>query len=115
MDPRESLFDCLGLFGDDVEDFMEAYASKFHVDMSSYLWYFHTGEEGQNFGSILFKPPYSRVLEIPVTIEMLALSANSKRWIVDYPPHTLPKRRYDLWVNLALVLAVLLFFIIALI
>jgi len=115
IDPQESLFESLGLFGDDVDDFMEAYASKFHVDMSSYLWYFHTGEEGLNFGSFFFKPPYSRVAEIPVTIEMLSLSANSKRWIVDYPPHNLPKRRYDLLVNLALVMAVALFFILALI
>lgn len=40
-----SLQDDLRMYGADVQEFMEEYAKTFGVDMSSYLWYFHTGDE----------------------------------------------------------------------
>ena len=101
----------IGVFGDDMQDLLEAYAERFDVDMTSYLWYFHTGEEGVNLGGLFFKPPYCRVKRIPVTLAVLLRSARTGVWSVDYPYHFLPSRRLDMLVNqviTAIVFAVIL-------
>jgi hypothetical protein len=79
---------------------IEKYAKKYNVDMSAYLWYFHTDEEGFNsIGGQFFKPPYERVTRIPVTPQMLADFIVTKKWKVDYPAHEIPKHRTDLIIN----------------
>ncbi|MEZ0540774.1 DUF1493 family protein [Fibrella arboris] len=93
----------LGCTGDDFHGLMQDYSSVFQVDMSSYLWYFHTGEEGQNFGAAFFKSPPSRVDHIAVTPQLLVDVANKGHWDISYPPHKMPKRRYDILVNQLLV------------
>ncbi len=97
---------------------MENYQKKFDVDMSEYLWYFHTEEEGQNFGAIFFKPPYMRVGRIPITPKILTKFAKSKKWSIDYPDHKLPKKRYDIKINffltILIVLAIISYFIFSL-
>jgi hypothetical protein len=94
------IFRDIGLDGDDFQEMMDEYSRKFNVDITSYLWYFHGNEEGGNsLGSIFFKPPYERVERILLTPKMLADFANEGVWKIDYPEHTLPKRRYDLMVN----------------
>jgi hypothetical protein len=40
----------IGLSGDDFHEFIDRFALKFNVDMSAYLWYFHTNEEGISIG-----------------------------------------------------------------
>jgi len=88
------------LYGDDIDELLEDFVTRFDVDMSGYLWYFHTGEEGgPSLGSLLFKPPHQRVEEIPITVAMLRDAANSGRWAVDYPDHEAPGVRYDLWID----------------
>ncbi len=87
--------------GDDAFNFMEEYSKKFGVNLDSYRWYFHHGEEGFNIGAIFFKPPYARVKSIPMTMEMLISSATEGRWMLKYPDHTLPDKRTDLSINLA--------------
>ena len=89
----------LGVVGDDFHDMIELYAKQYNVDMTKYLWYFHTDEEGQNFGGSFSRPPNERVKRIPVTPNMLTEFANKGVWEIDYPEHTLPKRRYDLIIN----------------
>jgi hypothetical protein len=89
----------LGCVGDDFHELMEVYAKTFHVDLTDYLWYFHTNEEGWSLGALFFKPPYSRVKRIPVTARMLLNFANSGKWAVKYPNHRLPKKRYDILIN----------------
>ncbi len=89
----------LGAFGDEVHSFMEDYFDAFEVDPKGYLWYFHTGEEGISPGSLVFKAPQERVEQIPLTVGMLRDAANAGRWLVEYPEHDYPKRRYDLWLN----------------
>lgn len=98
------LFGEANIRGDDFHDLLEKYSVQFHVDMSAYLWYFHADEEGQNFGSNFFKPPYKLHKRIPVTPKMLTEFANSGYWFIPYPEHVLPKRRYDLFLNLMLLL-----------
>jgi hypothetical protein len=103
----------LGCTGDDFSELMEKYAEKYKVDMSSYLWYFHHHEEGNSFGSNLFRAPNEMVEHIAVTPKLLHDFAQKGKWDVDYPEHTLPKRRYDLIVNqvfFLIVLGILIYF-----
>lgn len=76
--------------------------------MDSYLWYFHTRGEGWNIGSIFFKPPNKRVEQITITPSMLTKFAESGVWDVDYPNHSVPKRRYDLIINQVIVIIIVL-------
>lgn len=101
----------LGCYGDDFDELMVEYSKMFNVDMTSYLWYFHTKEEGNSFGGVFLKPPNERVKRIPVTPTVLVDSANAGKWIISYPEHTLPKKRYDLTINFLLVIAFFSFWI----
>jgi len=109
--PETDIFSELRCTGDDFHELIEKYVKKYSVDMSSYLWYFHADEEGQNFGSVFFRPPYERVKRIPVTPQMLADFVNEGKWNINYPSHKLPKRRIDIFINLVLFLVVLFFLI----
>ena len=99
----------LGCGGDDFHELMELYAAKFGVDMSTYLWYFHTDEEGGLFsiGGAFFKPPYERVQRIPISPKLLLEAANIGHWHLPYPEHTLPKRRWDMLINQVVIITVL--------
>lgn len=98
------IFAHLGVCGDDFHELIEEYARRFQVDMTSYLWYFHADEEGQNIGGLFFKPPYARVERLPVTPDLLKTFANTRKWGLDYPEHQVPKKRYDLIFNQVMVL-----------
>lgn len=101
----------LGVYGDDLDELLEEYAERFHVDLSTYRWYFHTREEGWNLGGIFFRSPDRRVPRIPITVAMLRDFASAGVWSVDYPAHELPRRRYDLLTNRS---CVVLFLVVAL-
>jgi len=94
-----SLQEDVGLFADDLGEFMDAFAKRFEVDLSSFLWYFHTGEEGPSLGGVFFAPPQDRVTRIPITLRMLREAAELGNWTVAYPQHSLPARRYDILIN----------------
>jgi hypothetical protein len=102
---KSDLVDDCRLDGDDFEEFMGQFGTAFDVDLSSYLWYFHHGEE-PHFGAlfqIFFPAPDRRVTRIPISPKILLDSANAGHWVLEYPPHVLPKRRYDViaaWVFL---------------
>jgi len=106
------IYDDLSCVGDDFHELIENYSAKFNVTMDGYLWYFHSDEEGQNFGALFFKPPYQRVQRIPVTPKMLLDFANKGYWDITYPEHRLPKWRYDIIIGLLLlvVLPILLYY-----
>jgi flavin-dependent dehydrogenase len=103
-DPNIDIFKDLGIVGDDFHEMIEKYAWKYKIDMSGYIWYFHSNEEGHSLGGQFFKPPYQRVDRIPVTPQMLADFIVTKKWMVDYPPHEIPKRRIDLTINKIIVI-----------
>jgi len=108
--PDSDIFDDFGCVGDDFHELIEDYRNTFKVDMSDYLWYFHGDEEGNNFFAMhLVDPPYKRVKRIPVTPTMLLDYANTGKWSIDYPEHTLPKRRYDLIFNQILIVGLILY------
>jgi hypothetical protein len=101
-----SLQDDIGLYGDDIDDLMLEYSTRFGVDLTDYLWYFHTGEEGWNIGGLFFAPPNARVREIPITVGMLHRFATQGRWAIEYPKHDLPRWRLDILINLVVVILV---------
>jgi hypothetical protein len=61
---QTTLYDDLGVYGDDMTDLLAEYSKRFQVDMSKYLWYFHNREEGWSFGGAFFLPPNERVKQI---------------------------------------------------
>jgi Protein of unknown function (DUF1493) len=97
----------IGLSGYDMDTFLTAYAKRFGVDLSGYLWYFHTEEEGLNLGGLFFPPPNARVREIPITVGMLHGFAQLSRWAVEYPQHELPLSRWDIRLNQLFVVGIL--------
>lgn len=106
---QTDIFFDLGVTGDDFHEMIEKYQKTFNVDMTTYLWYFHADEEGQSIGGGFFKAPYERVKRIPITPKMLLDFANKGKWTIEYPEHTLPKRRYDLIINTVLVFGFFIF------
>ena len=111
--PDIDIFDELGIVGDDFHELIEDYYKRFNVDMSNYLWYFHTDEEGSlhSIGSWIIKPPNRRVKRIPITPSILLEFANKGTWNIEYPSHKLPKYRYDMFINYGILLLCLFFLI----
>jgi len=101
----------LGVDGDDFDDLIADFSKKFNVDISSCLWYFHCGEEGNSIGGAFFKSPDRRVNHIPVTPLMLHAFVQKGKWDIQYPDHKLPKRRFDLHINLLLIVVFVVFLI----
>lgn len=102
VNPNSDIENDLGCYGDDFHELIDEYSKKFHVDMTSYLWYFHTSEKGNSIGGSFFKAPYERVNRIHVTPNLLLDFANKGKWDLQYPEHSIPKRRYDLLINIIL-------------
>jgi hypothetical protein len=107
----------IGVYGDDMYEFMAAYAKRFAVDLSGYLWYFHTGDEGwPNIGSMFFPSPHSLVSEIPITVSMLHDFAERGKWAVEYPHHKLPRSTVSRWdLRLNVLFAVGLIFLVVMV
>ena len=103
----------LGCTGDDFHELINEYSDKFNVNMESYLWYFHTYDEGHSnsIGRVFFKTPYERVKHIAVTPNVLLESARTGKWTIEYPEHKLPKRRYDILINEVVVVLFIIFII----
>jgi hypothetical protein len=97
----------LGVYGDDFDRLLLAWAERFEADLSAYLPYFHTPEEGLNPGAWFFPPPHTRVREIPITVGMLREFAERGRWGVAYPEHYRPRVRWDVWVSWGIAAAIL--------
>ncbi len=103
LTPDVDLRDDLGIDGDDYFELAQQFERKYEVDMSSYHWYSHHGEEGFNIGSIIFRPPHQMVNHIPVTTKVLLQAANTKVRPIKYPKHHIPRVRHDFKVNLIIV------------
>ena len=109
LNPNDDLLNDQGVSGDDFHEMIDEYAKTFKVNMTGYLWYFHANEEGgwNSIGSAFFDPPYKRVSRIPITPALLLDIANKGHWDIQYPPHKLPRRRWDLLINQVLFAAVI--------
>jgi Protein of unknown function (DUF1493). len=111
LKPGDDLMNDHGVCGDDFDELIDGYAKAFNVDISGYLWYFHTDEEGSwnSIGGSLFKPPNERVPHIPLTPALLLEMANKGYWDVQYPHHKLPKFRWDIIMNLVLLVSAIVY------
>ena len=100
INPESDIYNDLEVGGDDFFEMMAEYSKKYDVNLSEYLWYFHSDEEGIfSLGALFFAPPYKRVKRIAVTPLMLTEFANSKKWGITYPKHSINSRRIDLLIN----------------
>jgi hypothetical protein len=116
ISPDSEICDGIGITGDDFHEMIDAYSKQFNVDISQYLWYFHTEDEGSfSIGGLLFTPPFKRVKRIRVTVKNLLDFANCGKWKIEYPDHKLPKRRYDLIFNLLIIVGLLIWGLISII
>ena len=97
---QKDLFGAFGMEGDDANEFLEAYADRFGVDMSGFRWEFHY---------VADEPPFRRrVLPVdvngevipfmPVTLHQLIRAAETGRWRFDYPEHTIRISRFPQYV-----------------
>lgn len=115
LQPDADIEKDLGCTGDDFFELMESYSKRFSVDMSDFLWYFHTSEEGNNLGASFFRSPDQRVRRIPVTIDLLVNAALDHKWSVLYPQHRIPRQRWDLRINMVFGLVVIIWAMISLV
>ena len=97
----------LGTYGDDLDALLISYSDNFNVELNNYLWYFHSKEKGLNIGTLFFKAPNQRVERIIITPEILKLYANTGKWEIPYPAHNLPKCRYDIIIENALIILII--------
>ena len=106
LTPDVSLWDDLGVDGDDFFELEEAYAKRFNVDISGYRWYFHHRDEGFLFAPerLFFRPPYN---PIAVTPKMLLEAANAGKWSLEYPAHKGPPRRFDILAVIAILVCII--------
>jgi hypothetical protein len=95
-----------GVTGKQFNELVRSFGRRFNVNTENYLWYFHTDEDGMNFGAIFVKPPHERVKRIPVTPFMFAEFAEMGSWTIEYPPHEIPGSRLDHLLNVIIVFAI---------
>ncbi len=116
VEPNADIGYDLGMQGDDFDEMIEKYSSKYSVDMTNYLWYFHHAEEGSSsIGGLFFDPPNKQVKRIPLTPSMLTDFANGGKWDINYPDHKIPKNRNDIRVNQIIFGLILLFILVTVI
>lgn len=101
----------LGLLADDLDELLTTLAERLRVDLTGFLWYFHTDEDGVSPGRLFFAAPQDRVTRIPLRLALLYRAAELGRWPVDYPEHSLPARRWDVAVNQCLAVGIALWLI----
>jgi hypothetical protein len=81
------------IYGQDVTDLVDMFGKQFHVDVSSFRWYHHTGPECiNNFYQLwcvfaLRKMWWKRKTYIPIHVCNLVESARRGAWIIQYPEH----------------------------
>ncbi len=111
--PRRTILDTSPLFGggllegDDADEFLEAFAIRFNVDLSNFLLYFHCiGDEPPVWRRVLPIDADGKVIPFqPITVVDLVKAAEVGRWEWDYPEHTVRHswRNPYLWTFVGLV------------
>ncbi|MDR6782687.1 hypothetical protein ABIE26_000826 [Pedobacter africanus] len=107
ISPETNVCDEIGMRGDDFHEMMTAYAEKFSVDMTGYLWYFHSEEEGSWTSISLFPRANEQVKRIPLTPTMLTDFANSGKWNVVYPEHKITLTEYNSYFTLFILIVLI--------
>ena len=90
-----------------LDEFIAAFRTKFGVNMEEYRWYFHTNVvsgDTSALGKMVFKPKPNAVKHIHITAKILWESASVGKWVIWYPEHTVPKRRFDAYIQATILL-----------
>ena len=86
------IFVANGIEGDDADELVDDFAKRFDVDMTRFYEhdYFHyIANEPPGHRRVLPIDVHGKVLPfIPVSIDMLAASAEAGKWVFSYPEHT---------------------------
>lgn len=116
VNENSDIFSDIGMVGDDFHEMIEKYAKRIGVDMTQYIWYFHSNEEGNSFGGIFYNPPYEQIERIPITPKILTEFANKGKWEIQYPAHNIPSERPDLnfnrWLFILFIVSILIWIIV---
>jgi hypothetical protein len=102
INAQTNVCDDIGMSGDDFDEMMTAFAEKFSVDMASYLWYFHSEEEGSWTTLSLFPRANEQVKRIPLTPTILTDFANLGKWDMVYPEHKVTLTEYNDYFTLSI-------------
>ena len=74
-----------GIYGDDAWEFLETFATRFHVRMDGFLWYHHSDPEGCNPFWLIFRPWWLAKTYVPIRLRDLIDAACTGTWCVKYP------------------------------
>lgn len=85
LHPDADILDELGITGSDTDAIISGYAKRFNVDLSGYLWYFHTESEAAVANSFYVAPYEKLGGRIPITLQMLVDFAHKGFWDITYP------------------------------
>ncbi len=111
IDEETTIEKGMGLWGDDHHEFIGKFAEVFDVQMENYRWYYHTEEEGLNWAEVFFKPPYKKVEQSQISINMLHQIANDGKWPDMYEKPDLANFRPDILMNQIGAVTVVLIFV----
>jgi hypothetical protein len=91
--PSTDIYGELGFYGDDFLELIIEFSSRFYVDISSYLWSYHTSSEGEAIGDVLQdKTDVKLIQRIKINPLMLLDYANKGFWDFKYPNKVLMKK-----------------------
>ena len=96
---RGALFGPGGLDGDDADEFIDAYAATFDVNLADFRDYFHYDVDEPPTGRrvVPIDATGSEIPYLPVSLDHLVAAAARGRWEYPYPVHTVQNRW---WVRL---------------
>jgi hypothetical protein len=81
LTPSTSLGDDLGVDGQDAEEILEEYFSRYDIDTTEFNFSHYFGNEGFNL-VVLVKAIFGKLNLKPVTISHLVKCAEHRKWII---------------------------------
>lgn len=108
-DPETDFIGAFGLSGDEATEFFELFADQYEGSLDGFLWYFH-------FVGHAPSEPVSRdgrrIRPMPVTLADLVRAAESGRWPLTYPRHSI-RGSFPARLRITSLMAGLLFLVVA--
>ena len=108
-DPEADFLAAFGLTGADATRFFDFFADRYEDSLDGFLWYVHFAGTAP---VVPIAPDGRPIPRRPVTLATLVEAADSARWPLTYPPHSL-RRSLPARLKIAGVIAGLLFLALA--
>ncbi|KIC11859.1 hypothetical protein RA19_04275 [Leisingera sp. ANG-M1] len=88
---QDDLLGAFGLEGDDANEFLDAFAERYGVDFSGFLWESHyNADEPPGRRRVLPLDVSGKIIPYqPITLELLEKAVLAGRWSYEYPEHTI--------------------------